>query len=341
MKLGTVSFEGKIYNLDNIKIDEIKSIMDKMESSKNQLIKNIENEIGKSGNNTYSTLMNTFSEAESAIKSSALVTRAYYSRVSSETINDKVDYEMNAIKTSIREVYPKFKDGTKNYERIKELVSTSMVDYEKNLTELGHFYDIKIDSLILDKVETESCLCYSILSKRYFGDKARIRDNLKNNDRAKFSVKETMIGFIDKFSRKKEEKQSIDPMMMNKLMDSQDIVNDFNSFNDHEYNRIIEDARANEEDITSFKKKVKETDEKIMRINEEKKSKIVDAMEDGGKEVSVVIKRPKTFSRITKFFAIRFNLLGYIQNSVISKLNDRVKRYREEVLAKIDESIGE
>ena len=43
MKLGTVSYEGKIYNLDNIKIEEVKTIMDKMESSKNQLIKSIEN----------------------------------------------------------------------------------------------------------------------------------------------------------------------------------------------------------------------------------------------------------------------------------------------------------
>ena len=341
MKLGTVSYEGKIYNLDNIKIEEVKTIMDKMESSKNQLIKSIEKAIGKSGSDAYSTLMKTFSEAESAIKSSALVTRAYYSRTSDDTINEKVDHEMNAIKTSIQEFYPRFKDGSKNYEKIKYLVSTSMIDYEKNLAELGHFYDIKIDNLILDKVENESCLCYSILSKRYFNDRAKIRDNLKNNDRAKFSVRETMVGFIDKFSRKKEEKQSIDPMMMNKLMDSQDIVNDFNSFNDHEYNRIIEDARANEEDIATFTKKVKEIDEKIIKLNDEKKAKIIDAMEDGGKDVSVVIKRPKTFSKITKFFAIRFNLLGYIQNSVISKLNDRVRRYREEVLSNIDDSFGE
>ena len=341
MKLGTVSYEGKIYNLDNIRIDEIKAIMDKMESSKNQLIKSVENAAGKVGDSAYSTLMNTFSEAESAIKSSALVTRAYYSRVSWDSINEKVDYEMNAIKTSIQEVYPKFKDGTKTYERIKNLVSSSMTDYERNLAELGHFYDIKIDNLILDKVETESCLCYSILSKRYFSDKARIRGNLKNNDRAKFSVKETMVGFIDRFSKRKEEKQSIDPMMMNKLMDSQDIVNDFNSFNDHEYNRIMEDARVNEEDIATFRKKAKEIEEKIVKINEEKKTKIIDAMEDGGKDVSVVIKRPKTFSKITKFFAIRFNLLGYIQNSVISRLNERVRRYREEVLSKIDDSIGE
>ena len=341
MKLGTVSYEGKIYNLDNIKIEEVKTIMDKMESSKNQLIKSIEKTIGKSGSDVYSTLMKIFSEAESAIKSSALVTRAYYSRTSDDTINEKVDHEMNAIKTSIQEFYPRFKDGSKNYEKIKYLVSTSMIDYEKNLAELGHFYDIKIDNLILDKVENESCLCYSILSKRYFNDRAKIRDNLKNNDRAKFSVRETMVGFIDKFSRKKEEKQSIDPMMMNKLMDSQDIVNDFNSFNDHEYNRIIEDARANEEDIATFTKKVKEIDEKIIKLNDEKKAKIIDAMEDGGKDVSVVIKRPKTFSKITKFFAIRFNLLGYIQNSVISKLNDRVRRYREEVLSNIDDSFWE
>ena len=67
MKLGTVSYEGKIYNLDNIKIEEVKTIMDKMESSKNQLIKSIEKAIGKSGSDAYSTLMKTFSEAESFI----------------------------------------------------------------------------------------------------------------------------------------------------------------------------------------------------------------------------------------------------------------------------------
>ena len=342
MKLGTVSYDGKIYNLDNIRIDEVRSLMDKMNYSKNQVIKKVEDTVDKMDNNVYTMLMNSFSEAESSIKNSALVNRAYYSRITNEIVDEKINNEMKAIKTSIQAIYPRLKEGTKNYIKIRDLVSVGMVDYEKNLSELGHYYDNKIERLILDKVETESCLCYSILSKRYFFDKATLRDNMKKNDRAKLSIKETIVGFVDRFSKNKEEKRSIDPLMMTKLMDSKEIVEDFNSINDIEYNRVIENSRINEEDIKTFKKKIKEIEKDIDKLNEEKKSKIISAMEEGGKEISKDIKKPKTFSRITKFFAIKFNLYGYIQNNVICKLNDRVSQYRNDILSKItDDSIGE
>ena len=75
--------------------------------------------------------------------------------------------------------------------------------------------------------------------------------------------------------------------------------------------------------------------EEIRRINERKKQNILDAMEVGGKWVTTTIKKPKTFSKITRFFASRFNTPKLIIKTIIEPLNARIDDFVNNELANV------
>ena len=101
-------------------------------------------------------LKKLYDENENRIKTNALVSRAYVDKVSASSINEKVNAQMNSIKAGIYGINPRFKEGSKNYESVKKLVSETLTAYEAALLELSEFYDGKIEQLILRKVELDS-----------------------------------------------------------------------------------------------------------------------------------------------------------------------------------------
>ncbi len=335
MELGTVSFEDRIYNLDEIKVYEVKELLEKIDSKKESNIKRIGELIFGDGTGIYQELTELNSEVEVNIKNSAIVQRAYVNRVTSEKINDKINKEMNAIKASVLEVYPKFKEGTRNFSKIKDAVSLSLINYEKNLEEVGRYYDHQIELLILEKVELESSLFFAIFAKKYFGDKLSITESIKENESITSSIKETIVSFIDRIAKKKEEKIIVDPMMMNKVMDSQNVVNELKDIDETAYNDWQELNNQNDDDMKQFSERIEEINRNINTINSEKISRITEAMEKGTKEISKEIKRPKRFGKITRFLVIRFNLTKYVQETIVQKLDARVNDYRDNELPKI------
>ena len=84
-----------------------------------------------------------YDESENRVKTNAIMRRAYIDRTSKDTINQKVTAQLNAIKTGIYDINPKFKEGSKNYENTKELVTETLAQYEQALVELSQFYDGK------------------------------------------------------------------------------------------------------------------------------------------------------------------------------------------------------
>ena len=68
-------------------------------------------------------LKRLYNETENRVKTNAMVSRAYIDKVSTETINDKVAAQMNSIKAGIYNINPKFKEGSKNYEETKKLIT--------------------------------------------------------------------------------------------------------------------------------------------------------------------------------------------------------------------------
>lgn len=279
-------------------------------------------------------LKRLYNETENRVKTNAMVSRAYIDKVSTETINDKVTAQMNSIKTEIYNINPKFKEGSKNYEETKKLVTETLASYEQALVELSQFFDGKIEQLILRKVELEASLIGTILNDEYLREELISDTNKKDNDKAKLSVKDSIKSVLERFKLKKTEKaNAIDPMEISKLMDKQDIVCEM----EEQFSSNIEKRKDAKAKNTEFSKKVEKEisliNSEIERINERKKESISKAMEVGGTDMVTTIRRPRVIKRITTFFASRFNTAKVVENAIIIPLNSRIESFKANELS--------
>lgn len=279
-------------------------------------------------------LKRLYNETENRVKTNAMVSRAYIDKVSTETINDKVNAQMNSIKTGIYNINPKFKEGSKNYDETKKLVTETLANYEQALVELSQFFDGKIEQLILRKVELEASLIGTILNDEYLREELVSDTDKKENDKAKLSVKDSIKSVIEKFKQKKTEKENIiDPLEISKLMDKQDVVCEM----DEELSSNIEKRKEAKIKNSEFSKKVEKEisliNSEIERINERKKESISKAMEVGGTDIVTTIRRPRVIKKITTFFASRFNTAKVVENTIISPLNSRIESFKTNELS--------
>lgn len=279
-------------------------------------------------------LKRLYNETENRVKTNAMVSRAYIDKVSTETINDKVTAQMNSIKTGIYNINPKFKEGSKNYEETKKLVTETLASYEQALVELSQFFDGKIEQLILRKVELEASLIGTILNDEYLREELVSDTDKKENDKAKLSVKDSIKSVLERFRLKKTEKaNAIDPMEISKLMDKQDIVCEM----DEQFSSNIEKRKDAKVKNTEFSKKVEKEisliNSEIERINERKKESISKAMEVGGTDMVTTIRRPRVIKRITTFFASRFNTAKVVETTIINPLSARIESFKANELS--------
>ncbi len=279
-------------------------------------------------------LKRLYNETENRVKTNAMVSRAYIDKVSTETINDKVSAQMKSIKVGIYNINPKFKEGSKNYEETKKLVTETLANYEQALVELSQFYDGKIEQLILRKVELEASLIGTILNDEYLREELISDTDKKENDKVKLSVKDSIKSVLERFKLKKTDKSNtIDPIEISKLMDQQDVVCEM----DEQFSSNIEKRKEAKVKNTEFSKKVEKEisliNSEIERINERKKESISKAMEVGGTEITTTIRRPRVIKRITTFFASRFNTAKVVESSIINPLNLRIENFKQNELS--------
>lgn len=273
-------------------------------------------------------LKKLYDENESKIKTNAMVSRAYADKVSSSVITDKVNAQMNSIKAGIYSINPKFKDGSKNYEQTKKLVSETLASYEAALLELSEFYDGKIEQLILRKVELEANLIGSLLNEEYLRQKLIRNNDQKENDKVKLSVKDSIKAALERFKTKKVNHNSVDPLEISKLMDKQDVVCELDQKLSSKVEKTEADKKANIDYISSIEKEISLVNDEIERINERKQKSIYDAMEVGDKTITTTFRRPRVIKRITTFFASRFNTAKVVENAIIAPLNVRIENFR-------------
>ena len=276
----------------------------------------------------YTKLYNFYENSESRIKTNAKVSRAFVDKVSTDSINDKVNKELNAIKVGIKQINSKFNENNKSYAHTKELVTNTIANYESALVELSEFYDGKIEQLILRKVELEAGLVGAILNDEYLYQSVIKKNEQKDTDKMKTSLKDNIKLAIEKIKNRKKEKNQVDVAMVSKLMDSRDIMNEIDEKNSLRIERTIESRKSNKEFISKAEKEISLIDGEIERINNQKKDAILDAMEIGDKSISSTIKKPKFFKKITRFFVSRFNTAKVIENSIIEPLNARIENFR-------------
>ena len=271
-------------------------------------------------------LKNFYNESESRVKTDAMVCMAYTDKISTESINDKVNAQMNAIKIGIKEINPKFKEGSKNYESTKELVTETLAKYENALIELSEFYDGKIEQLILRKVELEAGLIGSLLNEEYLRQVHEIKAKQKESDKVKKSVKENIKSVFEKLKNRKKE-NNFDPRLMAQLMDEQDVEHEIEDQITKGLEKSEEDKKINKEFIEKAEKEISLIKAEIERINERKRKSIFDAMEVGDKALVTSIKKPKVFKKITRFFVARFNTAKVVQSTIIDPLNLRIESF--------------
>ena len=271
-------------------------------------------------------LKNFYNESESRVKTDAMVCMAYTDKISTESINDKVNAQMNAIKIGIKEINPKFKEGSKNYEATKELVTETLAKYEDALIELSEFYDGKIEQLILRKVELESSLLGSLLNEEYLRQNHEFKTKQKESDKVRKSVRDNIKSVFEKLKTRKKE-NNFDPRLMAQLMDEQDVELEIEDQITKGIEKSEEDKKINKEFIEKAEKEISLIKAEIERINERKRKSIFDAMDVGDKALVTSIKKPKVFKKITRFFVARFNTAKVVQSTIIDPLNLRIESF--------------
>ena len=172
-------------------------------------------------------LKNLYEESEHRVKTDAIISRAYTDKISAETINEKVEAQMNAIKIGIQEINPRFKEGSKNYDTTKSAIVKVMADYEQALKELSEFYDGKIEQLILRKVELEASLVGSLINQEYLfqnEEKGKVQKN-----EVKTSISSTIKKVFEKITNKKQEKREVDLRLLQNMQDGKDVEQEVDS----------------------------------------------------------------------------------------------------------------
>lgn len=279
-------------------------------------------------------LKNMYEKTSEDITLDAVVNRALTDKITSETINQKVNAQMNAISIGIKNINPRFNEKSKNYDITKAAILNSLTNYESALVELSEFYDTKIEQLILRKVELESHLLGSVVRDEYLYKKENKKLQDKDNDTVKNKIALSFRGMVEKISKKKQE-NSMDVSLIRKAEDVADIESEIAKKLDDRIEKTKQEEKNNKENILKIEKEVRAINSEIKRINERKKANLLNAMEVGEKWIATTIKRPRTFTKITRFFSSRFNTPKLINKIILDPLNKRIDEFVNNELANV------
>ena len=279
-------------------------------------------------------LKNVYSKTNDEITLDAVVNRALTEKITSETINQKVNAQMNAISVGIRNINKNYNENSKNYDITKAAILDSLTRYEAALVELSEFYDTKIEQLIFRKTELESHLLGTIMRNRYLYELENKRRMQKDNEKLKSKISTSFKGMIDKFSKKKQQNIA-DISLINKAADVADIETEIENQFDEQVERIKNERIKNKEKIQKIEKEIRAINSEIKRINDRKKENILQAMEVGDKWIATTIKKPRTFTKITRFFSSKFNTPKLINKIILDPLNQRIEDFITNELANV------
>lgn len=269
------------------------------------------------------------------IQMEAIVNRALTDKISTETINTKVNSKLNAISVEIKNINPKYNENSKNYDSTKADILDALTNYETALMELSDFYDEKIEQLILKKVELDTQKLGLLMKDEILLEKTEKKVDEKEKLTSK--VSKGVKGIVEKinFKNQNKEKEYIDVSLYNKVQDIADIKQEVNQKLESRVKKAKEDSSKNSNQIQKIDEQIKNIDLEIKKVNEKKQQNLMNAMEIGDKWIAVNLKRPKAFTKIKRFFMSKFNTTKLIHKNVITPLNNLVKEFRETELANV------
>ena len=327
MKLGTISYDEKIHNLEYMNLDEIedflKKIIDERKQSFNSGKKLIEEK------KDVALLFKKFiNDANEKIIVEAAVERAFTDKTTTETVNHKVNSQVNVLNFGIRRINSKFTEKSKNYDIVKEQILDSITKYESVLNQMAEFYDSKIEQLIVRKLELQTNLVGKIARQKYLINKQKLNNKVKENATIKNLLKTGLKKAIEKIKIKRQ-KEEIEPKDK-KSYEKEQIIKKANTAE-----QLDKKIKENKEQIDKINKEIYLTTSEIKILNDRKKQALYNAMETEDKWLVTKIKRPKTFERITRFFSSRINTPKVIKKTLIDPFNEKIQIFIDEELSSI------
>lgn len=271
------------------------------------------------------TLKNIFENTKNEITLSAILSCVYAEKLSKETVQTKVTNQWNAMEVSIHRINPKFVQKSKNYEKIKQEMISTLNNYETNLNGFCQICDAEIQELILKKVELEAKLLMAIVTKEYLTQKGQKESPIKDKN----VIVHHFGAMIEKL--KPKNRKQVDVSLINRIQDGKEVEKDIKR-----KMQYSEEFKSNLVYIRKLEKEIRMVSQKIKELNEQKVRKALDAMEAGDKMLSTQIRRPHTIKRITKFFANRFQTYHVIQKNVIEPIVYRIDEFKVNELNKIE-----
>ena len=274
-------------------------------------------------NEKYSSIVlkNMYENVCNDIKLSAVLNRVYAEKLSSEIVNTKVNNQLNSMEISIIRINPKYNEKSKNYVKMRDQLKDTLKQYENVLGQFCDYYDQKIEKLILKKIELESKLLIEKIWQAQVTQKGQAKINNKNIVKGINTILKKIKGKID-------QKEQLDVGVIDRLQDGKDI--------EKELANNLDESSKNKKNIQNMQKEIIIINKKIEKLNEEKKNKVFEVLEVGGKSLSTEIKKPKTFKKITKFFSNRFNTYNVIVKTIIEPLNQRIDEFKINELKKVN-----
>lgn len=269
-----------------------------------------------------------YDTATNNIQTSALVNRALADKISTETINQKVNNQLSSIYASMNRINPKFNETSKNYGLIKQDILDVLTDYECALTEYSDYYDIKLEELILKKVELESNLVGRVFREEAIKKDEDKKIRLKDKDYLKLSFSEKTKNIVDKFSVQKSEKSEIDFKDIRHLIDLEDLEIEQNNKLNRKISKIQENDKNNKNEIAGIEKEIKKISNEISEMNEKKRLGLEEAMETREKWISTTLRKPSVWARTKSFFSNRFSTAKVVSKTVIAPLRMKVEEFR-------------
>lgn len=262
------------------------------------------------------------------IQTSAIVNRALTDKISTETINQKVNNQLRSIYAQMNKINPKFNETSKNYGIIKQEILDVLTDYELALTELCDYYDKKLEELILKKVELESHYVGKLFKEENLIRNKAKKVKLKEYDSLKLSFSNKAKNISDNVSLIKQTNKSIQMSDIRYLKDLIDLENEQINNLEKKLSNIQKEDIINQDEIKSIENQINNISQEIKKMNEEKKVKIEEAMETKDKWISTIIKKTSIWSRAKNFFINRFNTINVVSNTVINPLKIKIKEFR-------------
>lgn len=178
-------------------------------------------------NDTYASIVrkNTYENVKNEITLTAILNRVYTQKISNETIQTKVNHQIQSIETAINRINPKFGEKSKNYDKIKEQILDILSQFEANLKQFCEISDNEIQETILQKVELESQLLMAILRAESSEPNEKKQAKQKDKNKPKQNMKNP-IEKLEKEVRKITQKiNELNEQKVKKIFDAMETEN--------------------------------------------------------------------------------------------------------------------